>query len=85
MGFNIGIPPVYSRFDQLMCCKQYLLSVVALNNLQLFFYYLQPIVGIHGLNRVRECQRFGPLKLSKFVTWLLMALADIVVPAACLP
>jgi hypothetical protein len=72
MGFNICIPPVYSRSDQLMCCKQNLLSVVALNNLQLLFYCLQPIIGIHGLDGVRECQRFGPLKLSKFVTWLLL-------------
>jgi hypothetical protein len=55
-----------------MCYKQNLLSVVALNNLQLLFYYLQPIIGICGLDRVRECRRFGPLKLSKFVTWLLL-------------
>jgi hypothetical protein len=72
MGFNVRIPPVCSRSDQLMCCKQNLLSVVALNKLQLLFYCLQLIVGIHGLNRVRECQRFGPLKRSKFVTWLLL-------------
>jgi hypothetical protein len=55
-----------------MCCKQNLLSIVALNNLQLAFYCLQPIISIHGLDRVRECQRFGSLKLSKFVTWLLL-------------
>jgi hypothetical protein len=72
VGFNICIPLVCSRSDQLMCCKQNLLSVIALNNLQLLFYYLQPIVGIYGLNRVRECWRFGLLKLSKFVTWLLL-------------
>jgi hypothetical protein len=50
-----------------MCCKQNLLSFVALNNLQLLFYCLQPIIVIHGLDEVRECQRFGLLKLSKFV------------------
>jgi hypothetical protein len=72
VGFNIRIPPVCSRSDQLMCCKQNLLSVVALNNLQLLFYCLQPIIGIHGLDRVRECQRFDPLKLSKVVKWLLL-------------
>jgi hypothetical protein len=72
VGFNICITLVCSRFDHLMCWKQNLLSVVALNNLQLLFYYLQPINGTHGLDRVRECQRFGPLKLSKFVTWLLL-------------
>jgi hypothetical protein len=70
MGFNIRIPLVYSRSDQLMCCKQNLLSVVALNNLQLLFYYLQSIVSIHGLDGVRECQRLGPLEFSKFVTQL---------------
>jgi hypothetical protein len=47
----------------LCCCTEQLTA---------FFYYLQPIVCIHGLNRVRECRRFGPLKLSKFVTWLLL-------------
>jgi hypothetical protein len=72
VGFNIRIPLVYSRSDELMCCKQNLLSIVALNNLHLLFYYLQPIIGIYGLHRVRECQRFGLLKLSKFVTWLLL-------------
>jgi hypothetical protein len=55
-----------------MCCKQNLLSFVALNNLQLLFYCLQPIIVIHGLDEVRECQKFGLLKLSKFVMWLLL-------------
>jgi hypothetical protein len=55
-----------------MCYKQNLLSVVALNNLQLLFYCLQSIISIHGLNGVIECQRFGLSKLSKFVTWLLL-------------
>jgi hypothetical protein len=72
VGFNIRIPPVCSRSNQLMYCKQNLLSIVALNNLHLLFYCLEPIVVIHGLNGVRECQRFGPLKLCKFVTWLLL-------------
>jgi hypothetical protein len=72
MGFNIRIPLACSRSDQLMCCKQNLLFLIALNNLQLLFYCLQPIIDIHGLNRVRECRRFGPLKLSKFVMWLLL-------------
>jgi hypothetical protein len=72
VGFNIHIPPVCNKSDQLMCYKQNILSVVALINLQLLFYCLQQIIGIHGLDRVRECQRFCPLKLSKFVTWLLL-------------
>jgi hypothetical protein len=48
VGFNIHIPPVYSWSEQLMCYKQNRLSVVALNNLQLLFYCLQPIIGIQG-------------------------------------
>jgi hypothetical protein len=44
--------------------------VVALDHLQLLLNGLQPIIGIHWLNGVRECRRFGPLKLSKFVTGL---------------
>jgi hypothetical protein len=67
VGFNMRIPPVYSRSDQLMCCQQNPLSVVALNNLQLLFYCLQPIVVIHGLNGVREHRTLGPLEFSKFV------------------
>jgi hypothetical protein len=68
MGFNIRIPPVCSRSDQLMQSKQNLLAVVALDHLHLLLNGLQLIVGIHWLNRVRECRRFGLLKLSKFVT-----------------
>jgi hypothetical protein len=44
--------------------------VVALDHLQLVLNGLQPIVDIHWLNRVRECRRFGLLKLSKFVMGL---------------
>jgi hypothetical protein len=70
VGFNICIPPICSRSDQLMCYKQNPLSVGALNNLQLLFNCLQPTIGIHWLNRVRECRRLGPLKFSKLVTLL---------------
>jgi hypothetical protein len=44
--------------------------VVVLDHLQLLLNGLQPIVGIYWLDGVRECRRFGPLKLSKFVTGL---------------
>jgi hypothetical protein len=44
--------------------------VVALDHLQLLLNGLQPIVDIHWLDGVRECRRFSPLKLSKFVTGL---------------
>jgi hypothetical protein len=68
VGFNIHIPPVCSRSDQLMCCKQNPLSLVALNNLQLLFNCLQPIIDIHRLDRVREHQRLSPIEFSKFIT-----------------
>jgi hypothetical protein len=70
MGFDISIPPICSRTFQLVRSKQNLLTVVALNHLQLLLNALQPIVDIHWLDRVRECRRFGPLKLSKFITGL---------------
>jgi hypothetical protein len=70
VGFDIRIPPIYIRTFQLVQSKQNLLTVVALDHLQLLLNGLQPIIGIHWLNGVRECRRFGPLKLSKFVTGL---------------
>jgi hypothetical protein len=70
MGFNIGVPPICSRSNQLMCYKQNHFSVGALNNLQLLLDCLQPIIGIHWLDGVSECQRLGPLEFSKLVTLL---------------
>jgi hypothetical protein len=72
MGFNIRVPPICSRSNQLMCYKQNPLSIIALNNLQFLFNCFQPIISIHWLDGVRECQRLGPLEFSKFVTvlWL---------------
>jgi hypothetical protein len=70
MGFDISIPPICSGTVQLVRSKQNLLVVVALDHLQLLLNGLQPIVGIHWLDEVRECRRFGSLKLSKFVMGL---------------
>jgi hypothetical protein len=70
VGFDIIIPPICNRVFQLVRSKQNLLAVVALDHLQLLLNGLQPIIDIHWLDRVRECRRFGPLKLSKFVTGL---------------
>jgi hypothetical protein len=44
--------------------------VVALDHLQLLLSGLQPIVGIHWLDKVREGWWFGFLKLSMLVTRL---------------
>jgi hypothetical protein len=70
VGFDISIPPICSGTIQLVRSEQNLLTVVALDQLQLLFNGLQPIVSIHWLNGVRECRRFGPLKHSKIVTGL---------------
>jgi hypothetical protein len=70
VGFDISIPPIYSGTFQLVRSKQNLPTVVALDHLQLLLNGLQPIIDIHWLDWVRECRRFGPLKLSKFVTGL---------------
>jgi hypothetical protein len=70
VGFNISIPPICSRPDQLMCCKQNPFSIGALNNLQLLFNCLQPIIGVHWFNRVRECRRLSPLEFFELVTLL---------------
>jgi hypothetical protein len=70
MSFNICIPLIYSGSDQLMCCKQNPFSVGALNNLQPFLDCLEPIIDIHWLDGVRECQRLSLLEFSKFVMLL---------------
>jgi hypothetical protein len=33
MGFNLGVPPIYSGSNQLMCCKEDPLSIGALSHL----------------------------------------------------
>jgi hypothetical protein len=53
-----------------MRCKQNTLLVGALNNLQLLFNSLQPIIGVHWFNRVRERRRLGLLEFSKLVALL---------------
>jgi hypothetical protein len=45
-------------------------SVVGPTNFQLLFNFLQPIIGIHWLDGVRECRRLGPLEFFMFVTLL---------------
>jgi hypothetical protein len=70
MGFNISVPPNCSGSNQLMCCKQNPLSVGTLDDLHLLLNGLQPIIGIHWLDGVRECWRLRPLELSKPVMQL---------------
>jgi hypothetical protein len=78
VGFDIRVPPIYSESDHLMRCKQNPLSFGALNNLQLLFNCLQPIIGVQWFNRVREHWRLGLLEFSKFIMllglwrWLLL-------------
>jgi hypothetical protein len=70
MSFNISVPPICGGAHELMRGKKQFLSVVTLNNLQFLLNGLQPIIGIHGLDRVREYWRLGLLEFSKFVTLL---------------
>jgi hypothetical protein len=70
MGFDISNPPICSRTNQLMQRKQNWLFVATLNNLQLLFNGLQPIICNHGFDGVRECWRLGPLEFSELVTLL---------------
>jgi hypothetical protein len=62
MGFDISVPSIYSRANQL--------SVVALNYLHLLFNGLQPIICIHRFDGVRECWRLGPLKFFELIPLL---------------
>jgi hypothetical protein len=70
MSFDISVPPICSRTFQLVRSKQNHLLVIALNHLQLLLNFLQPVISIHWFDRVRECWRLGPLKLSKLVVLL---------------
>ena len=70
MSFNVSVPPICRGTHQLLRSKQNLLMVAALNHLQLLFNGFQPIISIHWFDGMRECWRFGPLELSKFVTLL---------------
>jgi hypothetical protein len=44
--------------------------MVALHNLKLLLYRLEPVIGVHGFHRVRKGQRLGPLEFSKLVSLL---------------
>jgi hypothetical protein len=70
MSFNVSVSPICSGAHELMRGKKHFLSIVTLNNLQFLLNGLQPISSVHGLDRVRECWRIGPLEFSKFVTLL---------------
>jgi hypothetical protein len=70
MSFYICIPPIIWMAYQLVCSQQDLLSVVALHNLKLLLYHLEPFIGIHGFHRVGKGRRLGPLEISKLVSLL---------------
>jgi hypothetical protein len=50
VGIHVSIPRVCSETYQLMKSKENLLSVIALNDLQLFLHSFYPIVCIHRLD-----------------------------------
>jgi hypothetical protein len=50
VAFDISIPPICNGTFQLVQSKQNLLTVVALDHLQLLLNALQPIICIHWFN-----------------------------------
>jgi hypothetical protein len=67
-GFHISIPPVGCMARELVGAAlelRGLLTVVALNHLQLLLHLLEPIVSIHWLHGLRKGRRLSALKLSK--------------------
>jgi hypothetical protein len=70
MSFYICIPPIRCRAYQFVWIQQGILSIVALHNLKLLLYHLQPVIDVHGFHRVRKGQRLGPLEFSKLVSLL---------------
>jgi hypothetical protein len=70
LGFNIGVPLICSGSNELMHCKQNPLLVGTLDDMQLLLNGVQPIVGIHWLDGVRECWRLHSMELSKPITLL---------------
>jgi hypothetical protein len=68
--FDIHVAPIYRESNQLMCYKQNPFSVGALNNLQFLLDGLQPIIGVHWLDRVRNHRRLGPLEFTKLAACL---------------
>jgi hypothetical protein len=51
-----GIPLVGRDAFESSRSIQDLLSVVALRNVQLLSYDLEPVIGIQGINRMRKCR-----------------------------
>ena len=52
-----GIPPVGRRTLESSQGVQDLLPVVALSDVQLLPNDFEPVIGIQGINRMRECRR----------------------------
>jgi hypothetical protein len=70
MSFYICIQPISSGAHTLVRGQQNLLPEVALHNLKLLLYHLEPVIGVHGFHVVRKGWRLGPLEYSKFVSML---------------
>jgi hypothetical protein len=68
MSFNIRIPPISYGAYKLVRSQQDLLPVVALHNLKLLLYSLEPIISIHGFHGVQKGWWLGPLEFSKLVS-----------------
>jgi hypothetical protein len=58
-----------------------LLPIVALYNLKLLLYILEPVIAVHGFHGARKGWQLGPLKFSKLVSllwlWCLLVLLHV--------
>jgi hypothetical protein len=70
MSFYICISPISCRAYQLVRSQHDLLPMVALHNLKLLLYSLEPVIDVHGFHKVREGWCLGPLEFSKLVSVL---------------
>jgi hypothetical protein len=67
MGFHISIPPVRCGTRELVRGYQHLLTVVALNHLQLLLDLLEPIISVHRFHDLTKGGWLSALKISKTI------------------
>jgi hypothetical protein len=69
MSFYICIPPIRCIAYKLVRSQQDL-PTIALHDMKLLLYSLEPVIGIHGFHGVRESRWLSPLEFSNLVSLL---------------
>jgi hypothetical protein len=71
-----GIPPIGQGTFKSSRSVQDLLSVIALGDVEFLFDNLKPVIGIQGVNRMRESRRVVVHKISVLVSslWCILLL-----------